>query len=108
MPIRSAIKSQHQVDRELFLLLAHNVTRNLCKNAFKNQKFKLQLVQQFFESVFCVFLCFFKVMLRIIRGNKNSAYFVYKDCSKGVKSLLPLISVLPPISAHFAADEKLH
>ena len=55
MQIRLAIRSQHQVEREQFPLLAHNMTRNLCKNAFKNPKFKLHCVQQFFESVFCVY-----------------------------------------------------
>ena len=32
-------------------------------------------------------------MLKIARGEKNFAYFLYKYCTKGVKSLLPLISV---------------
>ena len=55
-------------------LLAHDVTRNLCKNAFKNPKFKFQCVQRFFWKYI---LCFLKSCKKL----KNSAYFVYKDCS---------------------------
>ena len=45
-------------------------------------------------------------MQKIIGANKNSAQFVYEVCSKGVKSLLPHISVLPPITSHFADDKN--